>query len=167
MRKTLGVLALMISSMLFLQAPAWAPDEQHHLIKLSPSGSYEALTDCPASSVVRIRPNPAAGAVRARVDKAFKGIKRNRFTFDTSAEFSPVRSGPKRLRATCDNELMINDPGFLDPKVPLAFTGRSLVPQLLLGTGLLLAGAILLVLTGQLPAGVLRRWRPRGPATPS
>jgi hypothetical protein len=160
MRKTLAVLALMISSMLILQAPAWAQD--HHLIRVAPGGSFEALTDCPRSSVVRIRPNPAAEAVRAKAEgtKAFKGKRHNRFTFDTSAGFSPTR-----LRATCDNVLMINDPGFLDPEVPLAFTGRSLVPQLLLGTGLLLAGAILLVLTGQLPAGVLRRRRP-GPATP-
>jgi hypothetical protein len=166
MRKTLAVLALMISSMLFLQAPAWAPPEEvHHLIKIKPIGSYEALTDCPRSSVVRIRPNPAAGVVRAKTagTKAFGGKPRNRFTFDTGPG---VRFSPAKLRATCDNKLMKNDPGFLGPKVPLAFTGRSLVPQLLLGTGLLLAGAILLVLTGQLPTGVLRRRRP-GPATPS
>jgi hypothetical protein len=163
MRKTLAVLALMISSVLFLQAPVWAQQEpQHHLIKIDTIGSYEALTDCPASSVVRIRPNPAAGAVRAKTagKKAFGGKSRNRFTFDTSAGFDPAR-----LRATCNGRLMKNDPGFLGPKVPLAFTGRSLVPQLLLGTVLLLAGAVLLVLTGQSPAGVFRR-RPES-ATPS
>lgn len=162
MRKTLAVLALMISSMLLLQAPVRAQQQtEHHLYKINTTNSFEALTDCPRSSVVRIRPNPDADAVRARIAgrKAFGGDTHNRFVFDTGARFSPAK-----LRATCDGVLMKKSPNLLGTSVPLAFTGRPLVPQLLLGTGLLLVGAMFLVLTG--PPDVFRRRRPRR-ASPS
>jgi hypothetical protein len=172
MRKTLAVLVLVISSMLLLQAPAWAPtastvEPDHHLYKIKTANSYEALTDCPSSSIV-IRPNPSAKAVRATKEqgkKKFYSIRRNetlelnRFIFKTDDRFSPTK-----LRARCDNELMYIEPDVLGPEVP--FTGVSLVPQLLLGVGLLLVGTVLLGLTGRLPVGRLRRRR-AGSATPS
>jgi hypothetical protein len=163
MRKTLAVLGV-ISSMLLLQAPVWAglPGTEHHLYKIDTSNSYEALTDCPSDSVVVIRPNPGAKAVRARTagKKTFAGESRFRFTFNTSARFSPTK-----LKATCDGEPMIKVGNFLGASVPLAFTGRPVVPQLLLGTGLLLVGSLLVLLTGRPPLGVFRRRR-LGPATP-
>jgi hypothetical protein len=168
MRKTLAVLVLMISSMLLLQAPAWAPTAStvgpdHHLIRINKIGSYEALTDCPSTSTVEITPRSGAKPVRAQKagKKLFAHHNRNRFTFDVpSGGFSR-----KTLEATCDGKAMIIDPDVLDPSVPLAFTGGSLVPQLLLGTGLLLVGTMLLVVTGRFPAGLLRRRS--GRATPS
>jgi hypothetical protein len=157
MRKTLAVLILIIGSILLLQAPGGAQSKpQHHLYGITTGGSYEALTNCPSTSKVRIRPNLAAKAVTASSEgrKMFRGATRNRFVFDTSAGFDP-----KRLRATCDGKYMSKSANLLGASVPLAFTGRSLLPQLLLGTGLLLVGGVFIVLAG------FRRQNPR-PATP-
>jgi hypothetical protein len=171
MRKTLAVLALMIGSTLLLPAPVWAETTTmsttnqplHHLYGINKTNSYEALTDC--TGTVKIRPNSSAQTVTAspKGTKAFRGIKPTprRYVFNTSAQFS---SSP---RATCNNEVMKNSANLLGtsvPRVPMARTGRPLVPQLAFAIGLLLVGSLLVALTVRPQVAVVARRRPRPPA---
>jgi hypothetical protein len=152
MRKTLAVLALMLGSLLFLAAPAWAPN----LYKINKINSYEALTDCPGN--VKIRPRTGVGFVTANPagTKAFGGISPTpkRYVFNTTAKFN------SSVKGTCNGVPMDNSPGVLGASVPrtaMAKTGRPLVPQLALGIGLLLVGGLLIALTVRPPRAVFRR----------
>jgi hypothetical protein len=168
MRKTLAILVLIICSMLLLQAPAWAQTTpSHQLYKIKTGGSFVALSDCPERQIW-IRPNEGAPVKRwmkVPGTEAYGSQRANKFVLDTQVPFNPAK-----LRATCGGEAMkINRKTLLStgvPKTSLPFTGRPLGAQLLLGTGLLLVGSLLVVLAAQSPPGMLRRRHPR-PATPS
>jgi hypothetical protein len=159
MRKALAVLVLAIGSVLVLQAPAFA----QHLYKISQTGSvfessslhadYEILTNCPTTVTVRSTTfMPPAATPR------FRGtlkVRRNendetwrRLTFSKVVDSAANARAPKNLRATCagDHEPMTAVPG------ALAFTGVSLLPQLVVGTGFLLVGVLLIVSSRRRPS---------------
>jgi hypothetical protein len=169
MRKTLAVLALMIGSLLFLAAPAWA----HHLYRINKvttngtTNTYEALTDRDCASGVRIRPNSSTVVANASPDgtKAYDSVsptpKRHLFSLKTSVKFSSA------LKANCGTELMTKSASVLGASVPraaMARTGRPLVPQLAFAIGLLLVGSLLVALTVRPKVAVLARRRPGPPA---
>jgi hypothetical protein len=169
MRKTLAILVLTISSLLFLAGPAWA----HQLYKIK-KGSYVALSDCNENKILISSREDAPFQAWTRQRRTVKyGTKDvNQFLLD-DLRSEDVRFNPKKLKARCgtgDHVLTFNEETLLDAEVPktsLPFTGRPLVPQLLLGIGLLLVGSLFVALTvhPSLAAG-LRRRRPR-PTTPS
>ena len=152
MRKTLAVLALMLGSLLFLAAPAWA----HHLYKLNnvrPLGAtaeglkknaYWAATDCSTGASFTSStwsPGTVKGT-RAGQDAA----GHPKYTF--SANLRPGKV------ATLDN----TDVTCLSASgAALPFTGRSVEHQLLLGIGLLLVGGLLVAVTVRRPVAVTRR----------
>jgi hypothetical protein len=166
MRKTLAVLALMISSILLLQAPTWAQDQDHHLYKIKQGGSFVALSDCPEGQIL-IRPNKGASFQPWKLQgtEAYGSGRVNRFFRDKSVPFNPAK-----LEATCKGEAMIISRTTLlgtgVPRTSLPLTGRPLVPQLVLGIGLLLVGGLFVALTVHPSLAGFRRRRPR-PTTPS
>jgi hypothetical protein len=168
MRKTLAVLVLVISSMLLLQAPAWAPTAsttgaEHHLYRITkPPGQpsqpnaeglrrtvYVVLTDCPSVASITSsawRP-PTVNGTFAGTEE-YQGATGYKYQF-----VAFLKSGQA---ATTGNTTV---------QCTMAMTGRPSAHQLLLGMGLLLVGIMLLMVTGRLPAGLVRRRS--GRATPS
>jgi hypothetical protein len=152
MRKTLAVLVLMTSSLLLLQAPAWA-HKLYRIQKLSTQGAdaegrrltvYDMLTDCPSSATFT-----SSAWSSQTITGNFVGTEE--FEGETAYKYrfaANVRSGASANRqnttVTCT----------------MAFTGRSVAHQLLLGTGLLLLGTLFLVLTGYRPLAVFKRKHP-------
>jgi hypothetical protein len=152
MRKTLAVLALMIGSLLFLAAPAWA----HHLYKVTKvqtlgttaeglkKTAYWAATDCSTgASFTSSAWSPGdVGGTRAGQDAA----GHPKYTF--SANLRPNKV------ANLDN----TDVTCLSASgAALPFTGRAVARQLLLGIGLVLVGGLLIAVTVRRPVDVTRR----------
>jgi hypothetical protein len=154
MRKTLAVLVLMTSSLLLLQAPAWAHElyrvqkKDVQGLRLDAQGRrltvYEVLTDCPSSATLSSDAWSPKTVTGNFVDtEEFEGKTTYKYFFSANAK-SGKTADLNNTTVTCT----------------MAFTGRSVAHQLLLGTGLLLLGTLFLVLTGYRPLAVFKRKRP-------
>jgi hypothetical protein len=170
MRKTLTVLVLTISTLLLLQAPAWAP----HLYRLNQIGTptsgsptnadYEVLTDCAGARAVTVAstsfsPQPREIELREGKFTDKNNKKWQRYTFTATVTSPDLAAAPQGLDVECNGVDMVEASAG-----QLPFTGVSLLRQFVLGVGLLMTGGLLVFFGTRSPSGLLTRRSP--PATP-
>lgn len=140
MRKLLVVLSMAISLALLLQDPGTA---LHLYLRIHATGTGTSIqTNCPAGRNLTVHQDSHAVTVK---------ITRSRFS--TSRLNAAARSSTK-VTATCN--------GHPVTVVRLATTGFPVLPQLGIGTGLLVTGAFL-VMFSRRPRGRPPRRRNRAP----
>jgi hypothetical protein len=140
MRKPLAVLSMAISLALLLQKPVGAA---HLNMRIQVTGAVTSVqTDCPGGRNLTVRQGSRAVTVKVTGSR-----------FSTSRLNTVARSGMK-ITATCS--------GHPVTVAHLATTGLPVLPQLGIGIGLLITGALLVMLSLR-PPGVPLRSRRRAP----
>ena len=152
MRRRL-VVAVVIGSMLFLQAPVEAAS--HLYLKMRRSGSTtEVRTNCPAGYMLKVTKGTASRTITvpSNATTTSDGLKR----FYSSA-LNTVANATGTLKGTCSPALQ----GHTNMTV-LPFTGVTTGRQLMVGGGLLAVGIVLLLFGFSPPSSR----GPRGPRPP-
>jgi hypothetical protein len=163
MRRVLVVLLILVSSVLLLQAPAFAFHRFYSvdLISKGGSGTFSVTTDCPAdseflltSAAFNVGPAAGRGSVKLKVppgsktDKIAhendKDVPIFKFQF-TTEKLSSQAHGKATFTATCDGHPLRagEKPYSTNPTQTLALTGVPALPLFALGLGLVLAGGAL------------------------
>lgn len=176
MRRILLVLLVLVSSVLLIQAPAYARHNYYH-IRLEGKGSatFIVTTDCPANSTFELRSaafNLGPAAERGsetrtvpntrRINKSIRDSNGQRIDirvrqFELTTEKVSSRAGGYAtftatcnghpLRATEDYPEAGEDPDLRQTvSLELPMTGVPVLPLLALGLGLVLAGGVLMAL---------------------
>jgi hypothetical protein len=133
MRKTLVVGALIVSSVLLLQTPAWAPNL--YLVQQGASRGFAAGNSATVKATSDCNGKP--------VKITFKWNKSVQRTSSTG-DFTFTLSGIPKKYGRVDNK-DIKSATCGGAKLP--FTGAATVPLLAFGVSLLVAGALLLLLS--------------------
>jgi hypothetical protein len=168
MRRVLVILLILASSVLLLQAPAFAFHRFYSvdLISIGGSGTFSVTTDCPAgsqfvlkSAVFNVAPAADRGSVKLKVPSAGKIARKTagsdktaghdifKFQF-TTEKLSSRAHGSATFTATCKGHpLRVGEP-YSNPKAEqtLALTGVPALLLFALGLGLVLTGGAFLAI---------------------